>query len=127
MNLFLTAKNQNQNSLLKKQHIANQTPTREEIEQIIMSLKNNKAPGEDTIIAELWKSAGDKAIDKLTEIFREIWETEKIPNHWTSVLIHALHKKGDKANVNNYRGISPLPVTYKRRIQSPSNLSRRAT
>ena len=28
-------------------------------------------------------------------------------------MIHPLHKKGDKTNPNNYRGISLLPVTYK--------------
>lgn len=43
-------------------------PTKEEIEKIIQSLKNNKAPGEDLIIAELWKHVNNKTLDKLTEL-----------------------------------------------------------
>lgn len=71
-------------------------PTKEEIRQIIQTLKNNKAPGEDSIIAELWKNAGDKTINILTDIIRDIWETEHLPNDWTSALIHPLHKRETK-------------------------------
>ena len=37
----------------------------------------------------------------------------EIPQDWKCALIHPLHKKGDKTNPDNYRGISLLPVTYK--------------
>ena len=42
-----------------------------------------------------------------------MWVTEEIPEDWKCALIHPLHKKGDKSDVNNYRGISLLAVTYK--------------
>lgn len=96
-----------------KVHSDSSPPTKEEISQIIRSLKNNKAPGEDSIIAELWKFASDNAVDRLKDIIHEIWDTERLPSDWTSALIHPLHKKGDKADVSNYRGISLLPITYK--------------
>lgn len=97
-------------------------PSKEEVIKIIQSLKNNKASGEDAIVAELWKHAGDRAVSKLTEILHNIWETETLPNDWTSALIHPLHKKGDISDINNYRGISLIPVTYK--ILSKALLSR---
>lgn len=36
-----------------------------------------------------------------------------MPEDWKTALIHPIHKKGDKTDANNYRGISLLPVTYK--------------
>lgn len=88
-------------------------PDETKITQQIKRLKNNKTSGEDGIIAELLKSAGPKTIKEITQEIKHIWQTEKIPDDWKNALIHPLHKKGDRTDVNNYRGISLLPVTYK--------------
>lgn len=88
-------------------------PSRQEIEESIKSLKNNKAPGEDGIIAELWKLNDPQITEMLHGIITDIWTTETIPNDWKTAIVHPLHKKGDKTDPNNYRGISLLPVTYK--------------
>lgn len=88
-------------------------PTQEEIQHHIKRLKNNRTSGEDGIIAELLKNLGPKALEELTHIITNIWTTETIPDDWKCALIHPLHKKGDKTDVNNYRGISLLQVTYK--------------
>ena len=90
-----------------------QPPTVTEIEEIIKQLKNNRAPGEDGIIAEIWKLRDSNIINKIHRILTEIWIKEEIPQDWKCALIHPLHKKGDKTNPDNYRGISLLPVTYK--------------
>lgn len=92
---------------------ADPPPTAEEIKKAINTLKNNKASGEDCITAELIKWSQPKIVTNLQLMFEEIWKTEKIPEDWKVALIHPLHKKGDKQNVNNYRGISLLPVGYK--------------
>ena len=42
-----------------------------------------------------------------------IWNKEELPEEWKESVIVPIHKKGDKTECNNYRGISPLPVTYK--------------
>ena len=76
-----------------------QAPDEKEIIKQIKKLKNNKAPGEDGITAELLKAAGPKTIKEITEIIQQIWQTEQIPDDWKHALIHPLHKKGDKMDV----------------------------
>lgn len=88
-------------------------PDEEELRKIIAELKNNKAAGEDSVTAEMLKSGGDITITTLRREMEKIWESEAIPDDWKTALIHPLHKKGDRTDPNNYRGISIVPVTYK--------------
>ena len=41
----------------------------------------------------------------------------KLPEEWKESIVVAIHKKRDKTDCNNYRGISLLPTTYKKFIQ----------
>ena len=76
-----------------------------EIKEIIKGLKNNKASGEDSIVAELWKCADNNSIECLHKIIEEIWKNKILPEDWTAVIINHIHKKGNKSDPNNYRGI----------------------
>ena len=42
-----------------------------------------------------------------------IWNKEELPEEGKESIIVPIHKKGDKTDCNNYRGISLLPTTYK--------------
>jgi hypothetical protein len=42
-----------------------------------------------------------------------IWNKEELPEEWKESIIVHIHKKRDKTDYNNYRGISLLPTTYK--------------
>jgi hypothetical protein len=42
-----------------------------------------------------------------------IWNKEELPHQWKESIVVPVHKKGDKTEFSNYRGISVLPTSYK--------------
>ena len=50
---------------------------------------------------------------EIHKLISSIWMKEKLPEEWKESIIVPIHKKRDKADCNNYRGISLLPTTYK--------------
>jgi hypothetical protein len=41
------------------------------------------------------------------------WNTEELPDQWKESIIVPIHKRGDKTDCNNYRGISLLLTSCK--------------
>lgn len=90
-----------------------EVPTVEEVEDVVCKMKNNRAPGEDNIVAELFKYGGHSVIMEIHKLITEIWETESMPEKWKTGIICPIYKKGDKMRCENYRGITLLNVGYK--------------
>lgn len=88
-------------------------PTIKEIIDAIKILKNNKAPGRDGISAELFKKGGIKMAKEIHQLVTNIWNEERMPEEWTEAIIIPIHKKGDKQQCRNYRGISLISTAYK--------------
>jgi len=84
----------------------------QEVREVIKEL-NNKAPGGDNICVELVKCGGDKLIQLIYELIKDVWRQEVMPKEWTKTIICPIHKKNDKTDCQNYRGISLLSVIYK--------------
>ncbi|KAH0816760.1 hypothetical protein GEV33_006031 [Tenebrio molitor] len=79
-------------------------PRKEEIKEIIKRFKNNKAPGENGITAEMLKVGGQNLEENILKLINKAWDEETIPQRWKETLICPLHKKGDRFKCENYRG-----------------------
>ncbi|KAL4127579.1 hypothetical protein QTP88_011746 [Uroleucon formosanum] len=88
-------------------------PDEEELKLIIKMLKNNKAPGEDNINAELFKISTPKMFSEIYTLIKEIWKKEQIPQDWKMAIICPIYKKGGTMDTKNYRGIALLNTCYK--------------
>jgi hypothetical protein len=85
----------------------------EDIKKAMRNLKNNKAPGTDGIHPELIRYGGNKLLNRMYELLRQIWEEERIPEEWTETIIVPIHKTGDRDMCENYRGIALGNAAYK--------------
>jgi hypothetical protein len=88
-------------------------PTLEEVRDSLKNLKNNKAPGTDNIPAELLKYGGNELMKSIYELIILVWGKEQIPKEWCKSIIFPIHKKGDKLNCPNYRGLALLCAACK--------------
>jgi Reverse transcriptase (RNA-dependent DNA polymerase) len=88
-------------------------PSRTEVEDAINRLKNNKAPGDDSLPGELFKSGGTQLKSAVYELIVKVWSSEKLPKEWKTGVICPIFKKGCKLECANYRGIMLLPSGYK--------------
>nr|VZI31577.1 unnamed protein product [Spirometra erinaceieuropaei] len=88
-------------------------PSEEEVADAIRKLRNNKAPGEDGIPAEIFKSCVGTLAPWLHEVIERAWRDEVVPDDWGLGILVPILKKGDKARCENYRGISLIDVAAK--------------
>jgi len=88
-------------------------PSAAEFELDIDKVKSYKSPGFDQIPSELFKAGGRTICLEIHKLITSIGKKEKQPEELKESIITPIHKKGDKTDCNNYRGISHLPTTYK--------------
>jgi sorting nexin-29 len=50
---------------------------------------------------------------RIHRLIEEVWETEQIPQEWSTALICPIHKKGNKLECSIFLGISLLNAAYK--------------
>lgn len=96
-----------------KEEIDIEVVTRDEVDEAIKKLKNGKSPGHDKITAEMFKNMGILGKETLRQIYNKVWNEEKVPSDWTLGVILPIHKKGDRKECNNYRGITILSTAVK--------------
>ena len=83
----------------------NHSISHEEICSTIKELKSGKAVFTDNIGNEALKHGYVHLKESLYHMFNVVFRNGDFPNIWADGIIIPLHKKEDKMNVNNYRGI----------------------
>lgn len=101
-------KNKNINEFNFKQ-VDNKT-----VENLFNNMNPSSGPGASGISVKILKSASHILIPIFTALFNECIATNLIPFEWKSSVVTPLFKsKGEKDDLNNYRGISVLPPISK--------------
>ena len=89
-------------------------PTLLDTQKAIRLLSSGKAPGSDSIPAEVYKECGSALTEKLHQLFVLMWQQETIPQEFKDAsLIHLYKQKGNHQVCDNHRGISLLSVVGK--------------
>jgi hypothetical protein len=76
----------------------------------------------DQIPTEPIQARGEILLSAIHKLINSVWNKEELLGQWKESIIVLVHKKGDKTECNNYRGISLLSTS--RNIFSNVLLSR---
>jgi hypothetical protein len=71
-------------------------------------LKKYKSPDSDQIPAEIIQAGGEILLSVIRKLINSVWNKEELAYQWKESIIVPVHKKGDKTDCNNYRGMSLL-------------------
>lgn len=85
----------------------------DEILHTCNSLQEGKATGPDNISLEMIKASGFTIIKILERLFNHYLNNGNIPKEWLEGKLILLFKKGNRADLKNYRPLTLLPVLYK--------------
>ena len=80
---------------------------------MLVLAKPGKAPGLDQIPVEFYQNAPSQLLDKLAQVFDDIYNKGKVPDSFRRSLIFPIHKKGDTNSVLNYHEISFIDAICK--------------
>jgi hypothetical protein len=80
-------------------------PSRLEVEIAVAKLKKYKSLGSDQIPAELIQAEGGILLSAIHKLINSVWNKEELPDQWKESITVPVHKKGEKTDCNNYRGI----------------------
>lgn len=84
-----------------------------EIEDVLRSLKTDKASGPDGISNRILREASHELSQPLCDLFNTSLLCRKVPSIWKEAHVTAIFKKGDSSLPSNYRPISLLNTIEK--------------
>uniref|UniRef100_A0A2C9LNM3 Reverse transcriptase domain-containing protein n=1 Tax=Biomphalaria glabrata TaxID=6526 RepID=A0A2C9LNM3_BIOGL len=94
-------------------HSLTDPPRLNKVMTAISNLSNGKAPGLDSIPAEIYSLGSSEVTAKLTEIYQIMWEQKKLPQEFKDASIHLYKRKGNRQLYDNHCGISLLCIAGK--------------
>ena len=84
-----------------------------EVERAIKNTQLGKAPGDDGITTEMLKALEEFGIEKLTDLYNEIYSSGIFPEELLMSVYITLPKQARATECSNYRTISLMPHTLK--------------
>ena len=89
-------------------------PSFDEVEKVILRLKDNKAVGPDNIPPEVIMYGGCALHRRLHNFILDCWSAKCLPQQWLNANIILVHEQNcDRAEGGNSRGISLFSVAGK--------------
>ena len=85
--------------------LLNKPITSGELKEVICHIKTGKSSYLDEIPNEALKFGSDELSKPLLHLYNTVNNLHAFPNSWNEGLIIPIHKRGDKCNTDNYRGI----------------------
>ena len=85
----------------------------EEILKCIKDMSNGKAAGIDGVVVEMLKSSNHIVVPFLKHLYNTVLSSGNFPKQWCQAVLVPIHKKGNKSDPNNYRGIALISVLGK--------------
>ena len=89
------------------------TITRQEVCNLMKSLKEDKSPGADNVHPKVLSRCHETLSHPLQLIFSQSLLEGKLPQQWKDANVTPLHKKGPKSEVGNYRPVSLTSIPCK--------------
>lgn len=78
------------------------------VQLALQKLKMSYAAGPDGIPSSILKNCSNSLVTPLAKLFRRSLLERMFPDSWKTSHMFPVYKKGDKRNVQNYRGITSL-------------------
>lgn len=99
---------------VKTSYTLDDLPIEHEVEKAIHQLSCGKAPGSDSIPAEVFRVGGQALIRRLTQLYQLMWKEEQLPQQFKdATVVHIYKRKGNRQSCDNHRGISNLSISGK--------------
>ena len=83
------------------------------VELLLAKLESSSGVGISGFPSKVLKSSDETIAVLLSKLFNHAIRSNTIPLEWKTAVVSPIFKKGDKIDVNNYRGISVLPPVAK--------------
>ena len=91
--------------------------TMDEMASVTRGIPNWKAMGSDSLPSELLKIDHPEFTRYVHILLVNTWRTGDFPQQWKDATVKVLHKKKDRSDCNNYRGISHVAHSGKVRLK----------
>ena len=92
--------------ILQRLEYNTQDITYEELDRIIKRFKRRKKPGPDGVPMELYKELNKTLKNKLLDELNVWWKSREIDEEQLKATVVLIFKKGDTADLGNYRPIA---------------------